>query len=109
MLLPSVFARPDVLVDQSPVPAASIRCPAPGAGLLREPDRPPRRPGRRPRGDPGGALSAALAEPLTTPALAARLGVTPSALRGAGTVSTRRSGRTALHLRTARAADPLTG
>ncbi|MFC6517205.1 hypothetical protein ACFQFR_33120 [Streptomyces goshikiensis] len=31
------------------------------------------------------------------------------ALRGAGLVSTRRSGRTALHLRTARAVDLLTG
>ncbi|MFG2988299.1 winged helix-turn-helix domain-containing protein [Streptomyces sp. NPDC048257] len=56
------------------------------------------------------ALPTALAEPLTTPALASRLGVTPSAvsqrlgaLRNAGLVSTQRPGRGALHLRTERA------
>ncbi|MFF4452243.1 hypothetical protein [Streptomyces goshikiensis] len=106
-MLPSGFARPDVLVDQSPVPAASIRCPALGAGLLREPHRP----------TPDGlaaalgatrALPAALAEPLPPRRwrpVSRHLG----ALRGAGPVSTRRSGRTALHLRTARAADLLPG
>ncbi|CAM5300287.1 transcriptional regulator [Streptomyces avidinii] len=110
VLLPSVFSWPDVLVDQSPVTAASIRYPATGVGLLWE----------RPAPTPGGldavigptraALLAALAEPLTTSALASRLGVTPSAvsqhlgaLRSTGLVSTRRQGRGALHLRTERA------
>ncbi|MEV4946969.1 ArsR family transcriptional regulator [Streptomyces sp. NPDC053755] len=53
---------------------------------------------------------------LTTPALAARLGVTPSAvsqhlgaLRGAGLVSTQRQGRNALHLLTERATRLLEG
>lgn len=116
VLLPSVFAWPDVLVDRSPVTAASIRYPALGVGLLWEPDRPTRDGLAAVLGATRAALLAALAEPLTTPALAARLGVTPSAvsqhlgaLRGAGLVSTRRSGRTALHLRTARAVDLLTG
>ncbi|MGV9990185.1 DUF5937 family protein [Streptomyces sp. NPDC003374] len=111
VLLPGVFNWPDVGVDKSPVAAASIRYPALGVGLLWE----------RPATAPAGlaavlgrtrtALLTALAEPLTTTALAGRLGITPSAvsqhlgaLRAAGLVSTRRTGRTALHLRTERAA-----
>ncbi|MEV7440046.1 DUF5937 family protein [Streptomyces sp. NPDC091204] len=110
VLLPSVFGWPDVLVDQSPVTAATIRYPAHGVGLLWE--QPPPTPGglEAVMGPTRAALLTALAEPLTTPALATRLGVTPSAvsqhlgaLRNAGLVSTQRLGRGALHLRTERA------
>ncbi|MEV5478031.1 helix-turn-helix domain-containing protein [Streptomyces sp. NPDC059687] len=110
VVLPSVFNWPNVGVDKSPVTAASIRYPAMGVGLLWEPS-PPTLAGLAPvLGHTRTALLAALAEPLTTPALATRLGVTPSAvsqhlgaLRGAGLVATHRNGRTALHLRTERA------
>ncbi|MEV4008973.1 DUF5937 family protein [Nonomuraea angiospora] len=110
VLLPSIFNWPNVGVDKSPVAAASIRYPAVGVGLLWEPP-PPALAGLAPvLGHTRTALLAALAEPMTTPALAARLGITPSAvsqhlgaLRGAGLVSTHRKGRTALHLRTERA------
>ncbi len=110
VLLPSVFNWPNVGVDKSPVTAASIRYPAVGVGLLWEPP-PPAPAGLAPvLGHTRTALLTVLAEPLTTAALAGRLGITPSAvsqhlgaLRGAGLVSTRRKGRTALHLRTERA------
>ncbi|MEU6781288.1 DUF5937 family protein [Nonomuraea angiospora] len=110
VLLPSIFNWPNVGVDKSPVAAASIRYPAVGVGLLWEPP-PPALAGLAPvLGHTRTALLADLAEPRTTAALAARLGITPSAvsqhlgaLRGAGLVSTRRKGRTALHLRTERA------
>jgi DNA-binding transcriptional ArsR family regulator len=111
VLLPSVFNWPNVGVDKHPVTAASIRYPAVGVGLLWEPP-PPALTGLAPvLGHTRTALLAALAEPLTTAALASRLGITASAvsqhlgaLRGAGLVSTQRTGRTALHLRTQRAA-----
>ncbi|WP_051837061.1 ArsR/SmtB family transcription factor [Streptomyces sp. NRRL WC-3742] len=107
VVMPSVFGWPDVIVDYSPRAAASIRYPVPGVGLLWE----------EPRPTPGGltavlgrtraALLAELGEPLSTPTLATRLGVTPGAvsqhlgaLRGAGLVTTHRTGRTAVHLRT---------
>ncbi|MFJ9696362.1 DUF5937 family protein [Kitasatospora sp. NPDC101183] len=110
VLMPSVFGWPDVIVDYSPRTAASVRYPAAGVGLLWE----------RPRATSSGldavlgrtraALLAALGEPLSTPDLATRLDVTPGAvsqhlgaLRGAGLVTTRRTGRTALHLRTSTA------
>ncbi|MCG5213602.1 DUF5937 family protein [Streptosporangium soli] len=114
VLLPSVFNWPNVGVDKSPVAAASIRYPAVGVGLLWE--APPPAPAGLASvlGRTRTALLVALAEPLTTAALATRLGITPSAvsqhlgaLRGAGLVSTRRNGRTALHLRTERAAQLL--
>ncbi|MFJ2730183.1 DUF5937 family protein [Streptomyces collinus] len=110
VLLPSVFNWPNVGVDKSPVAAASIRYPAVGVGLLWEPP-PQALTGLAPvLGQTRAAVLDALAEPLTTGALAGRLGITASAvsqhlgaLRGAGLVSTRRTGRTALHLRTERA------
>ncbi|MET8582343.1 DUF5937 family protein [Streptomyces collinus] len=110
VLLPSVFNWPNVGVDKSPVAAASIRYPAVGVGLLWE-SPPEALTGLAPVvGQTRAAVLDALAEPLTTGALAGRLGITASAvsqhlsaLRGAGLVSTRRTGRTALHLRTERA------
>ncbi|MEU2337643.1 DUF5937 family protein [Streptomyces sp. NPDC013172] len=110
VLLPSVFNWPNVGVDKSPVTAASIRYPAVGVGSLWEPP-PQTLTGLAPvLGHTRAALLAALAEPMTTAALASRLGITPSAvsqhlgaLRGADLVWTRRTGRTALHLRTERA------
>ncbi|MER7846607.1 DUF5937 family protein [Kitasatospora sp. NPDC096077] len=121
VLMPSVFGRPDVIVDYAPSAAASIRYPADGVGTLWG------RAGAGSRSRPSSAglaavlgrtraeLLVALGEPLGTPELAARLGVTPGAvsqhlgaLRGAGLVTTRRTGRSALHLRT-RAGAVLTG
>ncbi|MDF3297498.1 ArsR/SmtB family transcription factor [Streptomyces tropicalis] len=110
VLLPSVFNWPNVGVDKAPVAAASIRYPAMGVGLLWEPP-PQALTGLAPvLGRTRTAVLTALAEPLTTAALARLLDITPSAvsqhlgaLRGAGLVSTQRKGRTALHLRTARA------
>ncbi|MET7700542.1 DUF5937 family protein [Streptomyces sp. NPDC005485] len=110
VLLPSVFNWPNVGVDKSPIAAASIRYPAVGVGLLWEQPAPVQSGLAPVLGHTRTALLAALAEPLSTAALADRLGVTPSAvsqhlgaLRGADLVSTRRKGRTALHLRTERA------
>ncbi|MFD9904363.1 DUF5937 family protein [Streptomyces sp. NPDC059063] len=111
VLMPSAFAWPDVYADTAPVTAGSVRYPARGVGLLWE----------RPAPVPDGlaavigrtraALLGLLAEPLTTAQLAVRAGVTPSAvsqhlgaLRAAGLVATRRHGRSAIHLRTERAA-----
>ncbi|MFI6638810.1 DUF5937 family protein [Streptomyces sp. NPDC050504] len=110
VLLPSVFNWPNAGVDKAPVAAASIRYPAVGVGLLWEPP-PPTLTGLAPvLGRARTEILAALGEPLSTAALAARLGITPSAvsqhlgaLRGASLVSTQRKGRTALHLRTERA------
>ncbi|MFD3556327.1 hypothetical protein ACFWWA_30130 [Streptomyces goshikiensis] len=106
MLLPSVSARPDVLVDQSPVTAASIRCPAPrgrpapGAG-------PPHRDGLAAVLGATRALPAALAEPLP-PALAAGLPAPGRpARRGPGLHAPVRADGP--HQRTARAADLLPG
>lgn len=110
VLQPSVFNWPNVGVDKAPVTAASIRYPAMGVGLLWEPPHPAPTGLAPVLGRTRTGILAALAEPLTTAALAARLSITPSAvsqhlgaLRGAGLVSTRRTGRTALHLRTDRA------
>ncbi|MGA5816600.1 DUF5937 family protein [Kitasatospora sp. NPDC094028] len=107
VLLPSVFGWPDVVVDYSPRAAASIRYPAAGVGLLWEQPRASCAGLAAVLGRTRAALLALLGEPLSTPQLADRLGVTPGAvsqhlgaLRGAGLVTTRRSGRTALHLRT---------
>ncbi|MER7669583.1 DUF5937 family protein [Kitasatospora sp. NPDC096128] len=107
-LLPSVFGWPDVMVDYSPRAAASIRYPAAGVGLLWEQPRPSSAGLAAVLGRTRAELLAVLGEPLSTPQLADRLGVTPSAvsqhlgaLRGAGLVVTRRTGRSALHLRTA--------
>ncbi|WP_317621105.1 DUF5937 family protein [Streptomyces sp. CBMA123] len=107
VLMPSVFGWPDVIVDYSPRTAASIRYPAAGVGLLWEQPRPTSAGLAAVLGRTRAALLAELAEPLSTPELATRLGVTPGAvsqhlgaLRGAGLVSTHRSGRTAVHLRT---------
>lgn len=110
VLLPSAFNWPDVGVDKSPLTTASVRYPATGVGLLWEPPA-PQLAGLAPvLGHARTEILAALAEPRTTPALAALLGITPSAvsqhlgaLRGAGLVATERQGRTALHLRTERA------
>ncbi|MFE2721525.1 ArsR/SmtB family transcription factor [Kitasatospora sp. NPDC059327] len=115
VLMPSVFGRPDVIVDYSPRAAASIRYPASGVGLLWEQPRPTPAGLTAVLGRTRAALLTELGEPLSTPDLAARLGVTASAvsqhlgaLRGAGLVTTRRTGRTAVHLRT-RTGTALTG
>jgi len=107
VLMPSVFGWPDVIVDYSPHTAASIRYPAPGVGLLWEQPRPMPTGLTAVLGRTRAAMLAELGEPLSTPDLAARLGVTASAvsqhlgaLRSAGLVTTRRTGRTAVHLRT---------
>ncbi|MEU8777136.1 DUF5937 family protein [Streptomyces sp. NPDC048606] len=107
VLMPCVFGWPDVIVDHSPRAAASIRYPAAGVGLLWEQPRPTSAGLAAVLGRTRAALLAELGEPLATPDLAARLGVTASAvsqhlgaLRGAGLVTTRRTGRTAVHLRT---------
>ncbi|MFJ8477841.1 DUF5937 family protein [Kitasatospora sp. NPDC094011] len=131
VLMPSVFGRPDVIVDYAPSAAASIRYPADGVGTLWGRARPSAGgsaagpvadPAAGPAADSTAGRAAGLAavlgrtraellvalgEPLGTPELAARLGVTPGAvsqhlgaLRGAGLVTTRRTGRSALHLRT---------
>ncbi|MCB5164432.1 winged helix-turn-helix domain-containing protein [Streptomyces bambusae] len=107
VLMPSVFGWPDVVVDHSPRTAASIRYPASGVGLLWEQPRPTPAGLAAVLGRTRAALLAELGEPLGTPDLAARLGVTASAvsqhlgaLRGAGLVTTRRTGRSAVHLRT---------
>ncbi|WP_037886270.1 ArsR/SmtB family transcription factor [Streptomyces sp. NRRL S-646] len=107
VLMPSVFGWPDVIVDYSPRTAASIRYPASGVGLLWEQPRATSAGLTAVLGRTRAALLAELGEPLSTPDLAARLGVTASAvsqhlgaLRDAGLVTTRRTGRTAVHLRT---------
>ncbi|MFC8981147.1 ArsR/SmtB family transcription factor [Streptomyces sp. NPDC057411] len=107
VLMPSVFGWPDVIVDRSPRTAASVRYPASGVGLLWEQPRPTSAGLTAVLGRTRAALLAELGEPRSTPDLAARLGVTASAvsqhlgaLRGAGLVTTRRTGRTAVHLRT---------
>ncbi|MGW2372123.1 DUF5937 family protein [Kitasatospora sp. NPDC001683] len=107
VLMPSVFGWPEVIVDYAPRAAASIRYPASGVGLLWEQPRPTSAGLAAVLGRTRAALLAELAEPLSTPDLAARLGVTAGAvsqhlgaLRGAGLVTTCRTGRTAVHLRT---------
>ena len=107
VLMPSVFGWPDVIVDYSPRTAASIRYPVSGVGLLWEQPRPTPAGLTAVLGRTRAALLAELGEPLSTPDLAARLGVTAGAvsqhlgaLRAAGLVTTRRTGRTAVHLRT---------
>ncbi|MFJ8627108.1 DUF5937 family protein [Kitasatospora sp. NPDC093550] len=108
VLMPSVFAWPEVIVDHDPRSAASIRYPATGVGLLWERPTATRAGLAAVLGRTRAALLEALGEPLTTPDLATRLAVTPSAvsqhlgaLRAAGLVATHRTGRTAVHLRTA--------
>ncbi|MFD8009753.1 DUF5937 family protein [Streptomyces sp. NPDC058955] len=107
VLMPSVFGWPDVIVDYSPRTAASIRYPASGVGLLWEQSRPTSAGLSAVLGRTRAALLTELGEPLSTPDLAARVGVTAgavsqhlAALRGAGLVTTHRTGRTAVHLRT---------
>ena len=107
VLMPTVFGWPDVIVDYTPRAAATIRYPVPGVGLLWEQPRPTSSGLTAVLGRTRAALLAELGEPLSTSDLAARLGVTASAvsqhlgaLRGAGLVTTRRMGRTAVHLRT---------
>ncbi|MFD0367546.1 DUF5937 family protein [Streptomyces sp. NPDC127114] len=107
VLMPTVFGWPDVIVDYSPRTAASIRYPASGVGQLWEQPRPTPAGLTAVLGRTRAALLTALGEPLSTPDLAARLGVTAGAvsqhlgaLRGAGLVTTHRTGRTAVHLRT---------
>ncbi|MER5349259.1 DUF5937 family protein [Kitasatospora sp. NPDC002551] len=107
VLMPSVFGWPEVIVDHSPRAAASIRYPVSGVGLLWEQPRPTSAGLTAVLGRTRAALLAELGEPLSTPELAARLGVTAGAvsqhlgaLRAAGLVTTCRTGRTAVHLRT---------
>ncbi|MFI6154736.1 winged helix-turn-helix domain-containing protein [Kitasatospora sp. NPDC051170] len=107
VVMPTVFGWPDVIVDHSPRTAASIRYPAPGVGHLWEAPRPTPAGLTAVLGRTRATLLTALAEPQSTPTLATRLGVTPgavsqhlTALRNAGLVTTHRTGRTAVHLRT---------
>ncbi|GAA2600751.1 DUF5937 family protein [Dactylosporangium fulvum] len=110
VLCPSVFCWPRVTAAIRPVAEGTLRYPARGVATLWE--------FREPAPDALAALIgrtragmlAALAAPATTTELAATLAVTPGAvsqhlavLRAAGLVTTRRDGRTVLHLRTARA------
>jgi DNA-binding transcriptional ArsR family regulator len=92
--------------DSTTVP---LRYPARGAAALWEQPVPPADSLVRLLGATRAHLLAALGKPAATPALARQLGVTPGAvaqhlgvLREAGLAATERTGRDALHLRTAR-------
>jgi DNA-binding transcriptional ArsR family regulator len=111
VLSPSIFGWPGCTSSMRPAGAATIRYPARGIGTLWE------TPGRASSdaiaellGSTRAGILDALSELSDTPMLAKRLGVTPGAvsqhlrvLREAGLVRTQRTGRTALHLRTAKA------
>lgn len=109
LLVPIVFAWPEVFAMTDPPWQPTLLYAPRGAGALWDPDEPPAAEalaeliGRR-----RAAILAALDEPATTSALAARLAITPSSvsehlgvLRRAGLVSARRDGRRVLYARTA--------
>jgi DNA-binding transcriptional ArsR family regulator len=109
VLVPSAFAWPRVLVKTGPVWPVTVRYPPRGVGLLWTTDRP-----AAPDALAGvlGATRAmlltALASPASTTELARRLRLSPgavsqqlTALRAAGLVTARRSGRYVLYTRTA--------
>jgi hypothetical protein len=102
---PSAFLWPDIWVKPASITQTVIRYPARGLGTLWTPDT-----RAAPEalvallGAPRARLLALLASPATTSALAAQLGVTPSAvsqhlrvLRDAGLVSSETVGRTRIH------------
>jgi DNA-binding transcriptional ArsR family regulator len=111
ILAPTVFGWPRCTSTARPTGAAPVRYPARGIGTLWE------RRAQRPvaalaelLGSTRAQILLALAELRDTPSLAAQLGVTAGAvsqhlrvLRDAGLVRTQRTGRTAVHLRTAKA------
>lgn len=110
LLCPSVFCWPRVTAGVRTGAAGTLRYPARGVATLWEAREPAPDAVAALIGRNRAALLAALAEPATTGDLARVLDVTPSAvsqhlgvLRAAGLVSTRREGRTVLHLRTDRA------
>ncbi len=112
VLCPSIFGAAGVVAAIRPAgDVVALRYPARGAATLWErPATPPADALVRLLGGTRAGLLAALGVPATTPALASQLGVTPGAvaqhlgvLRDAGLVATERTGRSALHLRTARA------
>ncbi|GAA3150911.1 DUF5937 family protein [Planomonospora alba] len=109
VLFPTIFCWPYICIDMAPLAAGSLRYPARGLGTLWEPAEPVPDGLAAVLGRTKAALLEALAEPCPTGELARRLGITASAvsqhmsaLRQAGLVTTRRDGRTALHLRTER-------
>ncbi len=111
VLSPSVFCWPRAWAAVDPVGPGVLRYPARGIGTLWE-DGEPAAPDELAAliGRTRAALLALLSAPMSTTELAARLGVTAGAvsqhiavLRAARLVTTRRDGRTVLHLRTARA------
>ncbi|MGW7271561.1 DUF5937 family protein [Streptomyces sp. NPDC054864] len=108
VLMPSVFAWPDVVGGHEPPWQPTLVYPARGlAGLWAEPgDRTPEALVRL-LGRGRAAVLAALTDPATTSALAHRLGLAPSsvsahlgALRGAGLLVSRRYGHQVLYERT---------
>ncbi|MBG0813229.1 DUF5937 family protein [Planomonospora sp. ID82291] len=109
VLFPTIFCWPYICIDMEPWAAGSLRYPARGLGTLWEPAGPVPEGLAAVLGRTKAALLEALGEPRPTGELARRLGITASAvsqhvgaLREAGLVTTRRDGRTALHLRTER-------
>ncbi|WP_433243842.1 DUF5937 family protein [Streptosporangium sp. CA-135522] len=109
VLFPTIFGWPYINIDLAPLGAGSLRYPARGLGTLWETPGPVPEGLAAVLGRTKAALLEALSEPRSTSELAARLNITASAvsqhvgtLRDAGLVTTRRSGRTAVHLRTER-------
>lgn len=116
VLNPNIFGWPHCSAAMRPTGAASLRYPARGIGTLWETRaEQPIEAMRELLGPTRAGILVALAELSDTPTLARQLGVTPGAvsqhlrvLRDAGLVRTQKTGRTALHLRTAKA-DALLG
>jgi DNA-binding transcriptional ArsR family regulator len=109
-LCPSVFCWPGVAVSTRPVTTGTLRYPARGVATLWETPAPAPDALAGLIGRTRATILTRLAAPATTGELAAGLGLTAGAvsqhltvLRDAGLVATQREGRTAVHLRTARA------
>ncbi|MGW0903495.1 DUF5937 family protein [Streptomyces sp. NPDC002853] len=108
VLMPSVFAWPDVVGGHEPPWQPTLVYPARGlAGLWTEPDGHAAEALVRLLGRGKASVLAALDDPATTSALAHRLGLAPSsvsahlgALRGAGLLVSRRYGHQVLYERT---------
>ncbi|GAA1614576.1 ArsR/SmtB family transcription factor [Catellatospora bangladeshensis] len=109
VLCPSVFCWPRVTAATRPVAAGTLRYPARGVVTLWERPAPVSDALATLLGRTRAQILVSLAQPATTADLAGRLDVTAGAvsqhlgvLRACGLVSTSRSGRTVLHLRTDR-------
>jgi helix-turn-helix protein/uncharacterized protein DUF5937 len=109
VLCPSVFGWPRVTVAMRPIAAGTLRYPARGIAALWAPEAVTSDALAALLGRTRAAMLALLAAPATTGDIADRLDVTPGAvsqhlgvLRAAGLVTSRRDGRTLLHLRTER-------